>query len=83
MLLLLLVSFIIRGSGQHVEYFNAMTHSDVKVELMLGVMSQCPDAILCESVMDNVLKRVADKVHLSLSFLASWVQELFWLLPIA
>lgn len=80
---MLLLPFIIRGLGQHVEYFNAMTHSDVKVELMLGVMSQCPDAILCESVMDDVLKHVANKVHFSLSFLASWVQESFWLLPIA
>ena len=41
---------------------------DVKVPVVLGVMSQCPDAILCESVFDRVLQRVGDKVDLSLTF---------------
>jgi len=40
------------------------------VPLTLGVMSRCPDAILCESVIDKALKNVADKVDLSLSFIA-------------
>jgi hypothetical protein len=43
---------------------------DIKVPLELGVMSACPDAILCESVFDKVLNEVGDKVDLSLSFLA-------------
>lgn len=44
--------------------------SDVKVPVVLGVMSRCPDAMLCESVWDRVLQRVGDKVDISLSFIA-------------
>jgi len=43
---------------------------DVKVPIQLGVMSRCPDAILCEAVFDEVLDRVGSKVDLSLTFLA-------------
>ncbi|KIJ70574.1 hypothetical protein HYDPIDRAFT_105310 [Hydnomerulius pinastri MD-312] len=43
---------------------------DVKVPVVLGVMSRCPDAMLCESVWDRVLQRVGDKVDISLSFIA-------------
>ncbi|OBZ70377.1 hypothetical protein A0H81_09882 [Grifola frondosa] len=42
---------------------------DSKVPVTLGVMSRCPDALLCESVFDYVLKRVADKVDMSLTFI--------------
>jgi hypothetical protein len=44
---------------------------DIKVPVVLGVMSQCPDALLCESVFDRVLQRVADKVDLSLTFIGT------------
>lgn len=47
--------------------------NDTKVSVVLGVMSQCPDAILCESVFDRVLQRVGDKVDLSLTFLGRHV----------
>lgn len=40
-----------------------------KVPVVLGVMSGCPDAILCESVFDRVLERVKDKVDLTLTFI--------------
>ncbi|KAF8919939.1 hypothetical protein CPB85DRAFT_1429416 [Mucidula mucida] len=33
-------------------------------------MSRCPDALVCETVFDSVLAKVADKVDLSLVFLA-------------
>ena len=39
-----------------------------RVPVILGVMSQCPDAIYCESVFDKVLKEVGDIVDLQLSF---------------
>ena len=52
------------------------TVQDVKVPLTLGVMSQCPDALLCESVIDRVLQRVWDKVDLSLSFIGRWVNKI-------
>ena len=42
---------------------------DVKVPVVLGVMSACPDALLCESVFDRVLKRVGNKMDLSLTFI--------------
>ncbi|KAI0939272.1 hypothetical protein AcV5_000737 [Taiwanofungus camphoratus] len=45
--------------------------TDTKVPVTLGVMSRCPDALLCESVFDHVLKRVGDKVDLSLSFIGA------------
>ncbi|KAH9844184.1 uncharacterized protein C8Q71DRAFT_731675 [Rhodofomes roseus] len=44
--------------------------TETKVPVILGVMSRCPDAVLCESVFDQVLKRVANKVDLSLTFVA-------------
>ena len=45
---------------------------DVKVPVQLGVMSRCPDALLCESVFNDVLKEVADKVDLSLVYIAKY-----------
>ena len=44
-------------------------YDDVKVPVILGVMSRCPDALLCESVFDTVLEKVEGKVNLTLSFL--------------
>lgn len=49
---------------------------DVKVPVVLGVMSRCPDAMLCEAVWDRVLQRVGDKVDISLSFIAEYVRAL-------
>lgn len=45
------------------------TTSPRKVPVTLGVMSQCPDALYCESVFDEVLKEVGDIVDLRLSFI--------------
>ena len=42
---------------------------DIKVPVVLGVMSRCPDALLCESVFEQVLRRVNDKVDISLTFI--------------
>ncbi|KAF4619163.1 hypothetical protein D9613_005088 [Agrocybe pediades] len=44
---------------------------DSKVPVQLGVMSQCPDALLCESVFDQVLQKVSNKVDLSLVYVAN------------
>jgi len=46
------------------------TISDVKVPIQLGVMSRCPDALLCESTFNEVLSRAIDKVDLSLVYIA-------------
>jgi len=34
-------------------------------------MSQCPDALLCETLFDKVIPRVAEKIELSLSYVAT------------
>ncbi|KAH9853613.1 hypothetical protein C2E23DRAFT_884771 [Lenzites betulinus] len=44
---------------------------DVKVPVVLGVMSRCPDAVLCETVFDRVLEHVEDKIDLSLTFIGT------------
>jgi hypothetical protein len=43
---------------------------DAKVPVQLGVMSQCPDALLCESVFNEVLQYTGDKMDLSLVYIA-------------
>ncbi|KAF8974578.1 hypothetical protein BDZ97DRAFT_35712 [Flammula alnicola] len=43
---------------------------DIKVPVQLGVMSRCPDALLCESRFNEVLEKVVDKVDLSLVYVA-------------
>jgi len=46
------------------------TVPDIKVSIQLGVMSRCPDALLCESTFNDVLSRVIDKVDISLVYIA-------------
>jgi hypothetical protein len=49
----------------------APTRTDeVKVPVQLGVMSRCPDALICESVFNEVLKTVGEKVNISLVYVA-------------
>lgn len=47
-----------------------LQHNDVKVPVTLGVMSQCPDAMLCEAVFDQVLKKVIGIVDIQLTYVA-------------
>ncbi|KAG7096984.1 hypothetical protein E1B28_004379 [Marasmius oreades] len=49
----------------------AFTRDAQRVPVQLGVMSQCPDALLCENVFDEVLKKVSDKVNFSLVYIAN------------
>jgi len=58
------------GSPASQKYFGApYEKQDVKVPVLLGVMSRCPDAQLCESVFEQVLRKVNDKVDISLTFI--------------
>ena len=57
--------FLIQQSGAWIE------DEPTKVPVTLGVMSGCPDAILCESVFDRVIERVADKIDLQLTFIGT------------
>ncbi|KAJ7507799.1 hypothetical protein B0H11DRAFT_1968697 [Mycena galericulata] len=43
----------------------------IRVPVELGVMSRCPDALLCESVFDQVLQKVGSKMDLSLVYVAN------------
>jgi len=43
---------------------------DNKVPVILGVMSRCPDALICESVFDQVIQRTKDKAQYSMSYVA-------------
>lgn len=57
----------VQDNGQHI--FDA----DYKVPVELGVMSRCPDALLCENVFDHVLQSVPDKVDLTLRYIAMYI----------
>lgn len=49
-------------------------HDIRRVPITLGVMSRCPDALTCEAVFDDVLRRVGyEKVDLALTFIARLV----------
>jgi hypothetical protein len=41
---------------------------DVRVPVLLGVTSRCPDALLCEAVFDQVLNRVIGIIDLKLVY---------------
>lgn len=56
---------------QNYDVQTPMHAADKKVPVLLGVMSACPDALLCESVFDRVLKRVGSKVDISLTFIGT------------
>jgi hypothetical protein len=45
--------------------------STLRVPLILGVMSRCPDALLCETLFDKVIPRVAEKINFSLAYVAT------------
>ncbi|KXN86262.1 hypothetical protein AN958_10124 [Leucoagaricus sp. SymC.cos] len=44
--------------------------TDAKVSVQLGVMSKCPDALLCEATFNTVLEKVKYKMDLSLVYIA-------------
>ncbi|KAG8829624.1 hypothetical protein FRC18_009182 [Serendipita sp. 400] len=50
----------------------SLTHQQIKarVPILLGVMSQCPDALYCEDVFNRVLSYVENIVEMDLTFLA-------------
>ena len=43
------------------------------VKVSLGVMSHCPDAVLCESVWDKTIDLVGNQMELELLFIGSYV----------
>jgi hypothetical protein len=70
----LLLPTIVSGRSLVVQQTQLETAlSNVKVPVVLGVMSACPDALFCESLFNDVLTQVPDKVELSLSFIGKYV----------
>ncbi|KAF9462638.1 hypothetical protein BDZ94DRAFT_1260902 [Collybia nuda] len=55
---------------EYQRYWAVTPSSDIKVPVQLGVMSRCPDALLCENVFDRVLEKVSERVDLSLIYIA-------------
>lgn len=47
----------------------------VKVHVQLGVMSRCPDALVCEKLFDTVLNssKLVDKFDISLVYVAAYI----------
>ncbi|KAN0126780.1 hypothetical protein V8E52_000420 [Russula decolorans] len=45
--------------------------NSLRVPVTLGVMSRCPDALLCETLFDSVIPRVSKKIELSLAYVAT------------
>lgn len=52
---------------------HSWSSNTLRVPVTLGVMSRCPDALLCETLFDNVIPRVAEKINLSLAYVATYV----------
>lgn len=49
--------------------------SNKRVELTLGVMSRCPDAIFAEASFDKVIPRVNDKIQLHFTYIGDIDEE--------
>jgi hypothetical protein len=58
-----------RLAHQGQQILETIENATRKVPVILGVMSQCPDALYCEAVFDRVLEHVGDIVDLQLSFI--------------
>ncbi len=54
--------FVVQDAGYH--------KLDVKVQVQLGVMSRCPDALICENLFTQVIEKVGDKSEVSLVYVA-------------
>jgi hypothetical protein len=79
-----LVAFLL-GSRTSTYYWDAQIHQpklesdsnrEVQVPVTLAVMSACPDAILCESIFDQVIGRLGYlKVAISLTYIGRFARS--------
>ncbi|GJJ07105.1 hypothetical protein Clacol_001305 [Clathrus columnatus] len=70
--LALFLSFTIKtciGYGPAQQHYR-LSENVTRVPVILGVMSRCPDALLCESVLDTTFKKTWPLISLDLSFIA-------------
>lgn len=56
-----------RATGQ--QYYHVIENV-TRVPITLGVMSRCPDALLCEAVLDTAFQKVWPLISLDLTFIA-------------
>lgn len=59
------------------QHWEVTAFNDIKVPVQLGVMSRCPDALLCENTFNHVLKKVSERVDLSLIYIAKYELSCF------
>ncbi|XP_006460090.1 hypothetical protein AGABI2DRAFT_191859 [Agaricus bisporus var. bisporus H97] len=72
---LLTLLFVLVSASPHVPLVDQTASDrtfDTRVPVQLGVMSKCPDALLCESTFNEVLGKVGDKMDLSLVYVAKF-----------
>ncbi|EKM80293.1 hypothetical protein AGABI1DRAFT_113492 [Agaricus bisporus var. burnettii JB137-S8] len=72
---LLTLLFVLVSASPHVPLVDQTASDrtfDSRVPVQLGVMSKCPDALLCESTFNEVLGKVGDKMDLSLVYVAKF-----------
>jgi hypothetical protein len=50
----------------------SLSTNALRVPVTLGVMSRCPDALLCETLFDKVIPRVAEKIDISFAYIATY-----------
>lgn len=73
---LLTLLFVLVSASPHVPLVDQTASDrtfDTRVPVQLGVMSKCPDALLCESTFNEVLGKVGDKMDLSLVYVAKYI----------
>lgn len=51
------------------------TTAKQRVELTLGVMSRCPDAVFAEAAFDRVIPRVLDEISLRFTYIGDEDEE--------
>src|SRR6267154_5680526 len=68
---LILCLVAVYASARPVQH--SWSSNSLRVPVTLGVMSRCPDALLCETLFDSVIPRVAEKIELSLAYVATYV----------
>lgn len=70
----LVLTFVILHSALASQISFISTKVSIPVRVDLGVMSRCPDALLCEEVFDQVISKVGlEKIDLRLDYIAKCV----------
>ena len=63
--------YLVAASATPTAVQQSWSISTRRVPVTLGVMSRCPDALLCETLFDKVIPRVAEKIDIALAYVAT------------